>query len=322
MAQTRQSEVRYLDVDEAGDGQRIDNFLLRHLKGVPKSRIYRLLRRGEVRVNKGRAKPSRKLILGDQVRIPPVRVAEPGETPSVPRGLLKRIEESILYEDDQLLFINKPSGLAVHGGSGVSHGLIELVRQLRPDVKSLELAHRLDRDTSGCLILTKKRTALQTVHGLQQEGKIAKDYQALLSGRWRKSRRRVDIPLKKNTLKSGERVVRVDADGKHAVTHFMAREQFADCLLVNARLETGRTHQIRVHAAYLGTPILGDTKYGDEDANREFRLRGLKRLFLHAAELNFPWPGKSQGYQIRAPLPEDLSAVLDNLRRQGSQDEI
>jgi len=319
MTQIPDTPVQFLDVDETGEGQRIDNYLFRHLKGVPKSHIYRLLRRGEVRVNKGRAKPPRKLKLGDQVRIPPLRFAQADEASherQPPRGLLEQIEKSILYEDRELLFVNKPSGVAVHGGSGISFGLIELVRQLRPDVTSLELAHRLDRDTSGCLILTKKRSALQRVHALQLEGKITKDYQALVYGRWRKSSRRVDVPLKKNTLVSGERVVRVDAEGKPAVTHFSATNRYTDCLLVNARLETGRTHQIRVHAAHLGSPILGDTKYGNEIANKAFKQLGLNRLFLHAVELVLPWPGKPEGHRIRAPLPADLLTVLKNLDQQ------
>ncbi len=307
------AQVRYVTVDERSDGQRIDNFLLRELKGAPRSLIYRLLRKGEVRVNKGRAKAGRKLLAGDVVRIPPVRLPSSSQKAEPPDWQIKKIEKSILYEDNLLLILNKESGLAVHGGSGISFGAIELLRAGRPREKALELAHRLDRDTSGCLMLAKKRSALRTLQQLQREGRVQKRYLALLAGHWDKDRQQVKLPLKKNTLKSGERVVRVDAQGKDAHTEFRVRKHFAQAMLVEAVLKTGRTHQIRVHAQSLGTPILGDERYGDEHLNREYRRLGLKRLFLHAASLRFPWPEREQGYAFEAPLPAELQTVLDTL---------
>ena len=305
--------VRHVTVDERGDGQRIDNFLLRELKGVPRALVYRLLRRGEVRVNKGRAKAGRKLVAGDVVRIPPVRLPDVAEAGVPPEWQIEKIEKSIIYEDKLLLIVNKESGLAVHGGSGISFGVIELLRASRPGEKALELAHRLDRDTSGCLMLARRRSALRTLQQLQREGRVRKRYLALLAGRWNRDRQQVKVPLKKNTLKSGERVVRVDAAGKAAHTEFRVIRRFADATLVEAELKTGRTHQIRVHAQYLGTPILGDEKYGDERANRQFRKLGLKRLFLHAASLRFPWPDRKEPYAFNAPLSPELQQLLEKL---------
>ncbi len=309
----QRTRVRYVDIDEHSDGQRIDNFLLSQLKGVPKSWVYRVLRKGEVRVNKGRVKPTRRLQIGDQVRIPPVRTST--KTTMEPGKKIKNIiDNSIIYEDKLMLIINKPSGIAVHGGSGVSHGVIEILRSIRPDAPYLELAHRLDRDTSGCLMLAKKRSALKTLQELQLKGRVEKRYLALLAGRWRKGRVTVTVPLQKNTLRSGERIVRVDPEGKNAVTHFEVRERFQHATLVDVRLETGRTHQIRVHAQHQGSPIIGDEKYGDETANRHFRGRGIKRLFLHAERLKFPWPERRQGYEFQAPLPVNLEDCLEQLR--------
>lgn len=308
------AKVRYVTVGEDSAGQRIDNFLLKQLKGVPKSWVYRVLRKGEVRVNKGRAKPTRKLLLGDEVRIPPLRIAE--RDASEPHdGVKKVIQKSIIYEDDLLLVINKPSGIAVHGGSGISHGVIEILRSLRPQAPYLELAHRLDRDTSGCLMIAKKRSALKELQQLQLKGRIDKRYLALVSGRWRKGKMTADVPLKKNTLRSGERFVRVDPEGKVAITHFTVQQRFADSMLVEALLETGRTHQIRVHALHLGTPIIGDDKYGDEQVNRQYKSQGMSRLFLHAWRLKIPWPDRPGGYLFEAPLPLELSNCLDELKR-------
>jgi 23S rRNA pseudouridine955/2504/2580 synthase len=306
-------KVRYLVVKEDAAGQRIDNFLLTRLKGVPKSWVYRVLRRGEVRVNKGRAKPTRRLELGDEVRIPPLRTANRDAT-APGTGLRDLIASSILYEDEQLLVVNKPSGVAVHGGSGVSHGVIEVLRALRPDAAYLELAHRLDRDTSGCLMLAKKRSALKQLQKLQLTGKVEKRYLTLLCGRWRKGRVTADAPLQKNTLRSGERVVRVDPEGKPAITHFEVLQRFPRAMLVEARLETGRTHQIRVHAQHLGSPIAGDPKYGRDEDNQAHRAAGLNRLFLHAWRLSFPWPGRRGGYEFEAGLPEELSGYLEKLK--------
>jgi 23S rRNA pseudouridine955/2504/2580 synthase len=304
--------VRLVTVDEGSDGQRLDNFLIAELKGVPRSWIYRVLRRGEVRVNRGRSKPARRLQVGDQVRIPPLRQAERQPT-TPPPNLIEIINASVIYEDNLMLVVNKPAGIAVHGGSGLAHGVIEILRAARPHASFLELVHRLDRETSGCLMLAKQRTALRTLQELQRAGRIEKRYLALLAGRIRKGAWRADLPLKKNTLKSGERIVRVDAQGKAALTHFRAVRRFADATLVEAMLETGRTHQIRVHAAANGNPILGDPKYGDEAANKAFRERGLRRLFLHAASLTLPWPDAQTPLHIEAPLPTDLQALIDYL---------
>ena len=304
--------VQMITVDENNDGQRLDNFLIAHLKGVPRSWVYRVLRRGEVRVNKGRCKPARRLQIGDVVRIPPLRMTEKSSvTPT--SGLMDIVDKSICYEDDSLLILNKPSGVAVHGGSGLAHGAIEVLRASRPEAPYLELAHRLDRETSGCLMVAKKRSVLRQLQELQREGKIEKRYLALLAGRSRRGRWHTDVPLKKNTLKSGERIVRVDPEGKRAVTHFQVMKRYTDVLLVEALLETGRTHQIRVHAASNGTPILGDPKYGDEQANRSFQRLGLKRLFLHAVSLKFNWRVDGTRFQIEAPLPTKLQSLLESL---------
>jgi len=310
----RSARVQMVTVDENNDGQRLDNFLIAQLRGVPRSWVYRVLRRGEVRVNKGRCKPSRRLQIGDVVRIPPVRMS--AKTPNSPsRELTNKINKSVIYEDNLLLIINKPTGVAVHGGSGLAHGVIEILRAARPESSFLELAHRLDRETSGCLMLAKKRSALRRLQELQRDAKIEKRYLALLAGRTRKGRWRVDFPLRKNTLQGGERVVRVDPEGKPAATVFRKLEQFGDAMLVEATLETGRTHQIRVHSAANGTPILGDEKYGDAEANRAFRALGLRRLFLHAASLRFDWPDCQGGFQIQATLPTELQSVVETLRK-------
>ncbi len=309
---TTAGRVQLVTIDENNDGQRLDNFLLGHLKGVPRTWVYRVLRRGEVRVNKGRCKPAYRLRIGDLVRIPPLRQSEPSSG-LPPQLQVETIEKTICYEDNLILVVNKPAGLAVHGGSGLAHGVIELLRAARPDAPYLELAHRLDRDTSGCLMLAKRRSALTALQELQRAGAIEKRYLALLAGRIRKGAWRADLPLRKNTLKSGERMVRVDPEGKTAVTLFKVVQRFADASLVEATLETGRTHQIRVHAAANGTPILGDPKYGDVEANRHFRALGLRRLFLHAASLRFRWPGEQRDFYIEAPLPDELRAVIERL---------
>ena len=308
--------VRTVTIDDSNDGQRIDNFLLSTLKGVPRSWVYRVLRRGEVRVNKGRCKPERRLRRGDVVRIPPVRQSEK-PTSVVPARQIDIIENAVLFEDPALIVINKPAGFAVHGGSGLSHGVIEILRASRPKAPYLELAHRLDRETSGCLMLAKKRSALRRLQDLQRRGDVEKRYRALLSGHVRKGGWRADLPLQKNTLKSGERIVRVDPRGKPAVTRFRVLHAFSDATLVEARLETGRTHQIRVHAAAAGHPILGDPKYGDETTDRTWKDRGLRRLFLHAASLAFAWPDDGIDFEIQAPLPDDLNRLLGDLKQDG-----
>ncbi|MTW20974.1 RluA family pseudouridine synthase [Allochromatium palmeri] len=309
---------QYLQIDEQTDGQRIDNFLLRVLKGVPRSHLYRLLRRGEVRVNKGRIKAEYRLRTGDLVRIPPIRLGESAPPGRAPEAQLARLERAVIYEDERLLVIDKPSGLAVHGGSGLSYGLIESLRQLRPG-RELELVHRLDRDTSGCLVICKRRSALRELHALIREGGgMDKRYLALILGELPRPELLVDAPLKKNVLSSGERLVRVDAhEGKAARTRFRRLQRFTidgqPLTLVEAELITGRTHQIRVHAAHLGAPLAGDDKYGDEAANRRLKGYGLTRLFLHAAALSFKLDYMARPLRLESPLPNELQQVLNAL---------
>lgn len=306
--------VRLVRVDPEYAGQRIDNFLLRELKGVPRSRLYRLLRKGEVRVNRGRVKAEYRLCSGDEVRLPPIRQdAPPQEELRLGAGLARTLAASVIYEDELLLVVNKPAGMAVHGGSGLSWGLIEAYRVLRPELRNLELVHRLDRDTSGCLMLSKRRSGLRILHEALRNGDIDKRYWALVNGQWPETLREVNRPLAKNTLKSGERMVRVDPEGKLSRTRFRVVERFADATLVEASPITGRTHQIRVHAQVAGHPILGDDKYGKRGADTRFRDRGLRRLFLHAHSLRLEWNGAR--LTLDAPLDNDLELVLNNLRK-------
>lgn len=304
---------RHQIATEGDAGQRIDNFLMRVLKGVPRSHVYRILRRGEVRVNGGRIKATYRLQDGDDVRIPPLRLASAPRLRKPSDSLLKKLLETIIYEDDRILAINKPSGLAVHGGSGISVGAIEALRALRPQIPELELAHRLDRDTSGVLVLAKRRSVLRSLHEALREGKADKRYLALLCGRTRRDRISVTVPLRKNVLKSGERVVRVDPEGKPSRTEFKVLRRYPGFFLVGARLFTGRTHQIRVHAQSLGFPVAGDDRYGEDETNRELSRRGLKRLFLHASSIRFPWDGHGEGLTIEAPLDPQLEAFLSQL---------
>lgn len=317
MSETKKNSpiVRFVDVDADFEGQRIDNFLLRQLKGVPKSHVYRILRKGEVRVNKGRVKAVYRLKAGDRVRIPPVRMPDIQSPVEPSKRVQEQLEHSIVYEDERFLVLNKPSGIAVHGGSGMDFGVIEALRHLRAEQKHLELVHRLDRETSGCLLISKRRSALRTLHELMRQNRVDKRYLALLAGSWRKGVRVVNLPLRKNALQGGERMVRIDAEGKPAETRFKRVQRFGQATLVEARLVTGRTHQIRVHSASLGSPILGDEKYGDAVANRWARGLGLKRLFLHAHSLRFRWPGEKRDIEIRAPLPENLDNVLEKLNK-------
>ena len=302
-----------VEIDSHHEGQRIDNFLTTYLKGVPKSFIYRVLRRGEVRVNKARIKPSYRLQERDVVRIPPLRRSEPEAVTAKPGDkLIELLNNSILYEDEGLVIINKPAGIAVHGGSGISFGVIEILRAARPRASLLELVHRLDRDTSGCLIIAKKRRALRHIHELLREEGIEKRYLALLQGAWQGGARQVSAPLRKNVLQSGERVVRVAEDGKPSQTLFRPLRRWKSTSLMEVMPLTGRTHQIRVHAAYLKQPIAGDDKYGDADFNRSMQAKGLRRLFLHAASLHFSnAAGKS--IEVNAPLDPALQHVLDAL---------
>ena len=307
------NQVSYVDIGPEQSGQRLDNFLIKTLKGVPKSRIYRLLRKGEVRVNKGRVKADSRLKEGDIVRLPPIRVAERGEMPAVGRQLKQYLANNVLFEDDGLLIINKPSGLAVHGGSGVSLGAIEALRAEHPELRFLELVHRLDRDTSGCLMLAKKRSVLLELQQAMQRNNIEKRYIALAKGRWPKGKNTINAPLRKNTLQSGERMVRVDVSGKASVTHFKILQQFPSATLLDIKLETGRTHQIRVHCQFAQQPLAGDSKYGDEHYNESLKESGLKRLFLHASSLRFKHPLSGDWVDVEAPLPPDLAKVLTKL---------
>lgn len=309
--------VRRLRIDDDSAGQRVDNYLTRILKGVPKSHIYRLLRRGEVRVNKGRVRAEYRLRAGDEVRIPPVRTAQREALP-VSAERVAWLAETVLHEDDRLLVLNKPAGIAVHGGSGVRLGVIEALRAWRPQAPFLELVHRLDRDTSGLLLVAKRRSALRAVQEALRQGRATKRYLALLHGRLPR-RVDVDAPLRKNVLRSGERVVRVDPTGREARSRFSPREHLAvegrPLTLAGIRIYTGRTHQIRVHAAHLGHPLVGDEKYGDAEADRPLRARGLKRLFLHAESLALPaLPWAPQGLEFHAPLAPDLNELLLKLR--------
>lgn len=297
------------------EGQRLDNFLLRQLAGVPRSRVYRLLRRGEVRVNGKRKQADYRLAAEDEVRLPPVRDVRGEEAPArgVPDSLLATVRDAIVHEDERVLVLNKPAGLAVHGGSGLAFGAIEALRALRPE-ESLELAHRLDRDTSGCLLVARKPAALRALHAVLREGKVEKHYAALVAGRWRLGRKLIDAPVLTNTRQGGERVVRVHAAGKIAVSVFAPQESFDDlATLMDVAIQTGRTHQIRVHAAFAGHPVAGDEKYGDRAANARLREFGLRRMFLHAASIAFEWPDTHAAFRIACELPADLAQVLARL---------
>jgi 23S rRNA pseudouridine955/2504/2580 synthase len=291
-------------------GQRIDNYLLKILKGVPKSHVYRVLRSGEVRVNKGRAKPEYRLKEGDELRLPPLRLAERTERVIPPDP---RLEKAILFEDEAILALNKPSGLAVHGGSGISFGVIEQLRAQRPQLRFLELVHRLDRDTSGVLLLAKKRSALIALHEALREGQVRKQYLALVLGKWHNAKQSVKLNLRKYVLESGERRVSVDAEGQASHTVFELQKAWADYSLLRAELKTGRTHQIRVHLAHLGFPIAGDDKYGDFARNKELARNRLKRMFLHAASVTFRHPLSGVSVTVEAPLPDDLQKFLKSL---------
>ncbi len=310
-----QQQVQLLTIEAEHDGQRIDNFLKTQLKGVPKSLIYRILRKGEVRVNKKRIKPEYKLCAGDVIRVPPVRVAEKNELPSANLGVIQRLESQILFEDEAMIVLNKPSGMAVHGGSGLSFGVIEGLRALRPDARFLELVHRLDRDTSGVLLVAKKRSALRSLHEQLRVKTMRKQYLALVRGKWQAHVKVVNAPLRKNDLQSGERVVRVSADGKPSETRFRIVRQFAEATLVECSPITGRTHQIRVHTLHAGHPIACDDKYGEAAFDEKMRSQGLKRLFLHAWKLSFIHPADGREMQMEAPLAPELDGFLEKLAR-------
>ncbi|MFT4247114.1 MAG: RluA family pseudouridine synthase [Pseudomonas sp.] len=311
--------ARTVKVPDDRSGQRLDNFLLGQLKGAPRSLVYKLVRSGQVRVNGGRAKAERKLEGGDEVRLPPVRLAEEGERTPPPDAFLARMEAAIVFEDDRLLALNKPSGVASHGGSGISHGAIETLRALRPN-QGLELVHRLDRDTSGLLIVAKKRSALTELQALMREGDaehgrgIAKRYLTLLIGRMPDGTMSVDAPLHVGLRQGGERHVQVAPGGKASLSHFRVLERRGGHSYCEVRIETGRTHQIRVHARHIGHAVAGDDKYGDPEVNKRLRDQaGLRRLFLHAASLEFALDGGRTPYLLNAPLAPELAEALDRL---------
>jgi 23S rRNA pseudouridine955/2504/2580 synthase len=304
-------EVQHVHVDAQHAGQRIDNFLITRLKGVPRSHIYRLLRRGEVRVNSARVKAAYRLQAGDQVRIAPVRRSL--HERAVCGTGLEWLEGRVVFEDATLLVLDKPAGMAVHGGSGQSYGIIEALRALRPNAPYLELVHRLDRETSGCLLIAKRRSMLRALHELLRQGAVEKRYVALIEGRWHGGPRSVETGLKKNVLRSGERMVLPSPEGKAATSVFEPLRTFGMASLVAVTLVTGRTHQIRVHAADIGHPVAGDDKYGSASFNAALKTRGLGRLFLHAEMVGFRRPDDGQRVEFSAPLPPDLQRVLERL---------
>ncbi len=312
--ENRQNAVKIIEISGDQAGQRLDNYLLTRLKGVPKSHVYRLLRSGQVRVNKGRKKPDYRLEAGDKVRLPPVATAK-REQKAVPDAVLTLLEKARLFENNDIMVLNKPAGIAVHGGRALDFGIIEALRTMYPG-QYIELVHRLDRDTSGCLVLAKNRAALSQLHrSLRMDGNnltaamVRKSYLALVAGRWQQGELTVDLPLRK-IRRGGEHRVEVSADGARAVSHFKLVQHYAVASLMQVRIETGRTHQIRVHAAAMGHAVAGDTKYGDASFNREIKKMGLRRLFLHASDIDLPIGG---GLSIHAPLTEDLSQLLDNM---------
>jgi 23S rRNA pseudouridine955/2504/2580 synthase len=311
------SPVSYVEAQEGDDGQRLDNFLLRTLGSVPRSLVYRILRTGEVRVNGRRAKPAYRLAAGDRVRLPPLQEAgrkqDSTQAKAPSKSLRDFVTAAVIHEDRDLIVVNKPAGVAVHGGSGVSFGVIEALRAVHPQLKELELVHRLDRETSGCLLVAKRRAILRDLHAQLRERRMQKRYLALVAGRWPFGAKTIDLPLKTNLKQGGERVVRVHSEGQSAVTTFKPLEQFGKvATLLDVDLGTGRTHQIRVHAAHAGYPVAGDEKYGDREKDAKLQAYGLSRMFLHAASLTFR--RGDEPFTATAPLPAELQAVVDALR--------
>jgi len=302
----------WTEIDDTAAGQRIDNFLVRLLKGVPKTHIYRILRTGQVRVNSGRVDATYRLQAGDRLRIPPVRTAEPS-VPAPARRITPVLGGHVLLEDDALLVLDKPAGMAAHGGSGISRGVIEQLRAERPELRFLELVHRLDRDTSGVLLLAKKRSALTALHAAMRAGSVRKWYLALVAGDWRRARQAVKLPLAKFVTAAGERRVSVEEGGLPSHTIFTLRTRYPGFTLLEAELKTGRTHQIRVHLQHLGFPIAGDDKYGDFPLNKVLAKQGLKRMFLHASAVEFAHPASGEWMRVEAPLPDELAAFLRQL---------
>ncbi len=309
------SGVNHVRVSPEYAGQRIDNYLLRTLKGVPKSRIYRIVRKGEVRVNRGRIRPDYRLQTGDTIRLPPLCLAEVGRPTRIPDRVTARLAATVVYEDGEVLVLNKPAGIAVHRGSGVTFGVIEVLRAMRPTDEYLELAHRLDQGTSGCLVLAKTPAALRSIHSALKSGAMDKRYLALVRGRWERGSREVTAPLRKRALRSGERMVEVSEEGKDAITRFRPVILFTLASLLEIAIDTGRTHQIRVHTSLVGHPVAGDTKYGDAAFNATMARMGLRRMFLHAHSLDFSLG--TRDISVSAPLDDDLKSVLERLEHRG-----
>ncbi|MCB5195615.1 RluA family pseudouridine synthase [Deefgea salmonis] len=319
MSETSKASVTFVTVEAEDAGQRLDNFLLKMLKGVPKSHVYRIVRAGEIRVNKGRVDVTYRIVANDVIRIPPVRVAEKAPVPATVSGAAQAVQIPVVFEDDALIVLNKPSGMAVHGGSGISFGVIELLRAQRPQAKFLELVHRLDRDTSGLLLVAKKRSALVKMHEVLRENhRIDKRYLALVEGVWPNERSHVKFKLLKYETPEGERRVKVHSDGLTSQTTVNRKQVWADqASLLECELKTGRTHQIRVHLSASGHAILGDDKYGDLSVNKTVARRGLKRMFLHAWRLSLDHPLTGERMVLEAPLPVELQSYLDILNSQG-----
>jgi len=308
--------VRHFEVEEGDAGQRLDKYLARRLGDVPRTRIFRIIRRGEVRVNGRRAGPDARLSLNDRVRVPPIWEQAQEGAARAPRGpppaMVEAVGRAIVQETDRLLVLDKPAGIAVHGGSGISFGIIEALRALKPG-EPLELAHRLDRDTSGCLLVARDGATLRTLHELLREGQCDKRYLVVVKGKWELGQKRIDVPLRTDTRVGGERTVRADASGKPSVSDFRPVQFFGKlATLMEVGLHTGRTHQIRVHATYAGHPVAGDEKYGDAEFNARMRELGLARMFLHAHSMSFEWP-QGGTFSASAPLPPELATVLDRL---------
>lgn len=319
---SRVSETRstyYQDIDSELVGQRLDNYLLGQLKGVPRSHVYQLIRSGQVRVNSGRVRASYRLKIGDRVRVPPVSRRTAGR-PRVPEGGLQWLEDRILAEDSRLLVLDKPPGMAVHAGTGIEFGCIEALRSLRPGARALDLVHRLDRGTSGCLLVAKRRSALRRLHRLLRDGGMEKRYLTLLKGSWQHGRVSVDAPLLTQRQRNGENFVSVNESGKSALSQFRVVENYgARATLMEVSIVTGRTHQIRAHAAYMGHPVAGDDRYGNADFNAELRKLGLHRIFLHSHAVDFVWPDSDEEFMISSPLPDDLREVQRRLESSGSR---
>lgn len=311
---TEQKGVQWVTIDPPHQGQRLDNYLLNHLKGVPRSRIYRLIRKGEIRINKKRCKPDRRLEAGDRIRIAPIRQSEAPAPVAPGPSLVRVLENSLLYEDEHLLVLNKPRGLAVHGGSGLSIGLIEALRFIRPQDSFMELVHRLDKDTSGCLLIARDRETLNHLHSALKGRQVEKTYQVLVHGHWAADRRQVEAPLRRNEVRSGERIVTVNADGKNSLTRFRLLETLPGASLIEATPVTGRTHQIRVHCQHAGHPVIGDPKYTHAHGHR---FTDVRHLCLHAARISFRLPdggGEERPFAAEAPLCEDMQTLLESLR--------